>query len=118
MEDVEYKDDKMELEKYTVKFNDKSDELECIITKSHLVIEAEKAIRIPFSQIIGSEFDRPIISGIGYSSQPQKLPFGTATLRYLDELNNEKELSLQMSAKCLPFCNQPCCRAFRHADWS
>jgi len=102
MEEAEYKDNEKVLEKYTVKFNDKSEELECIITNSHLVIEAEETIRIPFSHIIDCEFDRPIISGIGHSSQPQKLPLGTATLRYFDELNNEKKLSLKMSAKRLP----------------
>ena len=107
MEDAQYKNSEKVLETYIVKLNDKSEELECIITESHLVIEAEDAIRIPFSRIYDCDIYYPMVSDIGYSSsQPSESLLGTATLKYLDEVNKEKKLTLQMSAGSLSLFRQ------------
>jgi len=95
MEEDEIIDSEQVLEKYTVKLNDKSEELECIITKSHLVIEAEEVIRLPFSHIVNRDVQY-LLPSITYLSQPLKQHSGTVTLTYLDELNKKQKLSLEM----------------------
>jgi len=98
MGDIENKEDEVEIETYTVKFNDNSEEYECKLTKNHLIIEAEFSIKIPFLRILNCDAHNPSSLDSTYSSQPQKLPWGTATLKYLDELDKVKTLSLQIPA--------------------
>lgn len=105
MEETEYKDNEKVLDEYKVKLKDKPEEVDCIVTKSHLVIEAEEPIKLPFSHIVDCDVQYSLPS-ITYKSQPSKPPSGTATLTYRDELNKKNKLSLEMSAGSLHLFRQ------------
>jgi len=96
VEENEYKDDEKVLDKFIVKLNGKTEEVDCIVTESHLVIEAEEVMRLPFSHIVNCDVQYSLPS-IEYPGQPLKQHSGTVRLTYLDELNNKQKLSLEMS---------------------
>ena len=89
MEEQEYK--------FTAKVQDKAkgkvtEEVNCVLTKSDLVIEAEQPMRIPIARI----HDRQLSVGAEYGAQVR--PPGTMTLTYFDDQNRKQQLSLEMTA--------------------
>jgi len=100
MEENEHKDNEKVLDKFEVKLNGKTEEVDCIVTESHLVIEAEEVMRLPFSHIVNCDVQYSLPS-IAYPNQPLKQHSGTAKLTYLNEFNNRQKLSLEMSIESL-----------------
>ena len=103
MEKWEYIDNEKVLAKYPAKLKTPQKETEetiCIITEKHIIMEAEgKGMKLPFSRVICcyTECALPSISTI-YSYGTIEPILGTATLKYLDDLNVKHDVFLKMTS--------------------
>jgi hypothetical protein len=64
----------------------KPEEVGCLVTQEHVVIEAEQPIKIPLSRIKHCDTAMGSIS-VSYSTLPQEPLSGTATLTFLDDFD-------------------------------
>jgi len=97
----EYRDTEKVLYKTKAKIsvpNKESEEVECFITESSLVVEAEEPIKIPLSRIKDCDIARtlPLVPVFPPVQEPL---FCTATLTFLDDLNKEHKLPLEMDLR-------------------
>lgn len=100
MEETEYKDNEKVVYKTRAKLslpNKKPEEVDCLVTEGHVVIEAEKPIKIPVSHIQDCRIMTQMPSA-SFSRMVQEPLSGTATLTFLDDLNKKRKLSLEMHA--------------------
>jgi len=108
MEENEYKDNEKVLYRTRCKLSlprKKPEEVDCLVTEGHVVIEAEEPIKIPVSHIKDCSIAIASLPA-PYSTLPQE-PFpGTATLRYSDDLNKKHSLTLEMATGELSYFKQ------------
>ena len=97
----EYRDNEKVLYKTRGKLSlshNKPEEVDCIVTGNHVVIEAGEPLKIPLPRVIGCQVDTTIpdySSYRPYSTQTQESTPGTATLTFLDDQNSKHELLLK-----------------------
>lgn len=95
MEETEYKDNEKVL--YKTRFNlnlppKSPEEIDCLITQEHVIIETEEPIKIPVSQI---SCDIPSYPSPQYTARSQETYSDDATIEFTDEQGKEGKISLK-----------------------
>ena len=101
MEEAEYKNNDKVLFKTKAKLSlphKKPEEVECYVTRDHVVIEAEDPIKIPLSLIKGCDVFKWSPNAYTPSQEPPNDVSDTVTLTFQDDLNKKLKLSLKMAA--------------------
>ena len=75
-----------------------TEDINCLVTEGHVVIETDEVIKIPLSHIKKCRATRDLLSNYSYSEHisTRELWAGTAELAYVDDQNVKHELSFQL----------------------
>jgi len=109
MEEIEYRNGEKVLYKTSVKLSlphKKPEEVDCIVTENHVVIETEEPIEVAFPHVISCYVDTPIpisdytSTSPSSSTEAQNIISNTyATLTIMDNQYNKHELPFQGAAR-------------------
>ena len=120
MEEVEYKDNEKVLDKITVKLKlpqKEPEDVECFVTRKHVIIESEEPIKISVLKI--KDFQVQTSTKAQYMTYPfrdQQPLSGTATLTFLDDLNQKRKLALEAAAGSL-YGFKTTIKIIKEEDW-
>lgn len=98
MEETEYRDNEQVLYKITLKLKLQDKEpcdVECLVTRKHLIIDGEEPIKIPRNQVKDLGVPVSSLELLSPGQKYQELHTVSATLTYLDNENNKKKIFLE-----------------------